>query len=149
MAKYVLGKYSQTMSPHHSDKMSERTLRWLLMGVTKNSCLREVENWLWILSNGWRFTVFWNNQLIFLSWVDENINNWDKYQMLIWISKAIDKHVNNWTCDNLTTIKTLTKMWTTCCVAWQFFTLKLLMLPTQQTNHSCYYSKVKSVPSLR
>ena len=36
--------------------------------------------------------------------VDENINNWHNYQMLIKISKAIDKNVNNRKGDNLTKI---------------------------------------------
>ena len=33
--------------------------------------------------------------------VDENINNWHNYQMLMKISKAIDKNVNIWKGDNL------------------------------------------------
>ena len=36
--------------------------------------------------------------------VDENINNWRNYQMLMKISKAIDKNVNNRKGDNLTKI---------------------------------------------
>ena len=33
--------------------------------------------------------------------VDESVNNWQTYQMLIKLSKAIDENVNNWKGDNL------------------------------------------------
>ena len=33
--------------------------------------------------------------------VDESVNNWFKYQVLIKISKAIDKNVNNWKGESL------------------------------------------------
>ena len=42
--------------------------------------------------------------------VDENINNWHNYQMLIKISKAIDKNVNSWKGDNLTKMSILTEI---------------------------------------
>ena len=42
--------------------------------------------------------------------VDENINYWHKYQMLMKISKAIDKNVNSWKGDNLTKMSILTEI---------------------------------------
>ena len=45
--------------------------------------------------------------LYFNQRVDENINNWHNYQMLMKISKAIDKNVNSWKGDNLTKISIL------------------------------------------
>ena len=42
-------------------------------------------------------------------------------------------------------MKICQELWTTCCIAGEVFTSKLLISPTQHPNHNCYYYKVNSV----